>query len=90
MIIMAGRPEGNSAGHSYGRDSRHAHAAHSLVVAYDLTKTDPDAVAALRERVPGQILFERATCWTSPVPLEIGPASGPAVLRDIRRHAHIH
>ena len=41
-------------------------AAHSLVVAYDLTKTDPGAVAALRERTPGQILFERATCWTGP------------------------
>ena len=41
-------------------------AAHSLVVAYDLTKTDPSAVAALRERAPGQILFERATRWTDP------------------------
>lgn len=41
-------------------------AAHTLVVAYDLTKTDPGAVAALRERGPGQILFERATCWTDP------------------------
>ena len=41
-------------------------AAHGLVVAYDLTKTDPGAVAALRERAPGQILFERATCWTDP------------------------
>ncbi len=41
-------------------------AAHSLVVAYDLTRTDPDAVAALRERAPGQVLFERATCWTDP------------------------
>ena len=41
-------------------------AAHSLVVAYDLTETDPDAVAALHERAPGQILFERATCWTDP------------------------
>jgi hypothetical protein len=41
-------------------------AAHSLVVAYDLTGTDPGAVAALRERAPGQILFERATCWTDP------------------------
>jgi hypothetical protein len=41
-------------------------AAHSLVVAYDLTKTDPGAVAALRERAPGQILFERTTCWTGP------------------------
>jgi hypothetical protein len=41
-------------------------AAHSLVVAYDLTETDPSTVAALRERAPGQILFERATCWTDP------------------------
>jgi hypothetical protein len=40
--------------------------AHSLVVAYDLTSTDPDAAAALRQRAPGQILFERATCWTAP------------------------
>jgi hypothetical protein len=41
-------------------------AARQLVVAYDLNNTDPDAVAALRWRVPGQILFERATCWTDP------------------------
>jgi hypothetical protein len=41
-------------------------AAHSLVFAYDLTKADPGAVAALRERAPGQVLFERATCWTDP------------------------
>jgi hypothetical protein len=40
--------------------------AHSLVVAYDLTATDPAAVAALRVRAPGQVLFERATCWTDP------------------------
>jgi hypothetical protein len=38
----------------------------SLVVAYDLTVTDPGAVAALRERLPGQVVFERATCWTDP------------------------
>jgi len=44
-------------------------AAHSLVVAYDPTKADPGAVAALRERVPGQVLFERATCWTDPPPV---------------------
>jgi hypothetical protein len=48
-------------------------AAHSLVVAYDLTEADPSAVAALRERAPGQILFERATCWTDP----------PAVTADV-------
>jgi hypothetical protein len=41
-------------------------AANSLVVAYDLTQTDPDAIAALRDRAPGQVLFERATCWTDP------------------------
>ena len=38
----------------------------SLVVAYDLTATDPAAVAALRRRAPGQVLFERATRWTDP------------------------
>ncbi len=37
-----------------------------LVVAYDLRGVDSEAVAALRWRVPGQILFERATCWTEP------------------------
>jgi tetratricopeptide (TPR) repeat protein len=41
-------------------------AANSIVVAYDLTKTDQDAVAALRQRAPGQVVFERATCWTDP------------------------
>jgi hypothetical protein len=41
-------------------------AAHCLVVAYDLTTADPAAVAALRQRAPGQVLFERATCWTAP------------------------
>jgi hypothetical protein len=41
-------------------------APHSLVVAYDLTTTDPAAVAALRERVPGQVVFERVTRWTDP------------------------
>lgn len=38
----------------------------SLVVAYDLTATDPAAVAALRRRVLGQVLFERAMGWTDP------------------------
>jgi len=41
-------------------------AAHRLVVAYDLTDTDQDAVTALRQRAPGQILFERAMRWTAP------------------------
>jgi hypothetical protein len=38
----------------------------SLVIAYDLTAADPAAVAALHRRVPGQVLFERATRWTGP------------------------
>ncbi len=50
-------------------------AARSLVVAYDLANTDRAAVAALRERAPGQVLFERATCWTSP-PLVTADVSG--------------
>ena len=41
-------------------------AARSLVVAYDLNAAGPDAVAGLRRRAPGQVLFERATCWTDP------------------------
>ena len=44
-------------------------APHSIVVAYDLTRTDPGAVAALRERVPGQVVFERVTRWTDPPPV---------------------
>ena len=57
-------------------------AAHSLVVAYDLTKTDPGAVAALRERAPGQVLFERATCWTDPprVTADVSGLLGQAVV----------
>ena len=38
----------------------------ALVVAYDLAFCDSEFVASLRERVPGQVLFERATCWTDP------------------------
>jgi hypothetical protein len=41
-------------------------AARSLVVAYNLNAADPDAVEALHWRAPGQVLFERATCWTDP------------------------
>ena len=56
-------------------------AARTLVVAYDLTKTDPGAVAALRERAPGQVLFERATCWTDPprVSADVSGLLGQAV-----------
>lgn len=35
-------------------------------MAYDLAATDPGAAATLRQRAPGQIVFERATCWTDP------------------------
>jgi tetratricopeptide (TPR) repeat protein len=38
----------------------------ALVVAYDLNDTDPERLRALVPRAPGQILFERASCWTSP------------------------
>ncbi|MFE4517578.1 hypothetical protein ACFRMQ_25665 [Kitasatospora sp. NPDC056783] len=44
-----------------------------LVVAYDLNECDPDEVARLHERAPGQLLFEHATCWTDP----------PAVTADV-------
>ncbi|GAA1974667.1 hypothetical protein [Catenulispora subtropica] len=40
--------------------------ADTLVVAYDLNDADTGTLGALRERTPGQILFERATNWTDP------------------------
>ncbi|MFI0407334.1 tetratricopeptide repeat protein [Actinomadura sp. 3N508] len=46
-----------------------------LVVAYDLNETEADW---LRERAEGQILFERATCWTDP----------PAVSADVTGLLH--
>ncbi|WP_017594106.1 tetratricopeptide repeat protein [Nocardiopsis potens] len=44
-----------------------------LVVAYDLNDVRPEVVEALRERAPGQVLFERSTCWTGPpaVPADV-------------------
>lgn len=38
----------------------------TVVIAYDLNDCDPQTLAALRDRAPGQILYERATCWTDP------------------------
>ncbi|WUI02494.1 hypothetical protein OHR68_12035 [Spirillospora sp. NBC_00431] len=46
-----------------------------LVVAYDLNDTEADG---LRERAEGQVLFERATCWTDP----------PAVSADVSGLLH--
>ncbi len=36
----------------------------TLVVAYDLHGTAGELLATLRQRAPGQTLFEHATCWT--------------------------
>jgi len=57
-------------------------AARRRAAAYDLTRTDPGAVAALRERAPGQVLFERATCWTDPprVTADVSGLPGQAVV----------
>jgi hypothetical protein len=54
----------------------------SLVAAYDLAASDPGTVAALRWRAPGQVLFERATCWTGPprVTADISGLLGQAVV----------
>jgi hypothetical protein len=41
----------------------------TLIVAYDLADVadvDRATVGALRNRAPGQVLFEHATCWTDP------------------------
>ncbi|WP_329120310.1 hypothetical protein [Streptomyces sp. NBC_01465] len=40
--------------------------ADTVVVAYDLNDVDETVLAALRERTPGEVLYERATCWTDP------------------------
>jgi hypothetical protein len=46
----------------------------SVVVAYDLSEIDDgELLAALRDRAPGQVLFEHATCWTD----------APAVSADV-------
>ncbi|MFF3563971.1 hypothetical protein ACFYXS_28385 [Streptomyces sp. NPDC002574] len=45
----------------------------TVVVAYDLTGTDPGLLDGLREPAAGQVLYEHATCWTRP----------PAVSADI-------
>jgi hypothetical protein len=42
----------------------------TVVVAYDLNDiTDTDLIVGLRGRVPGQVLYEQATCWTEPPPV---------------------
>ncbi|OPC83449.1 hypothetical protein B4N89_23125 [Embleya scabrispora] len=45
----------------------------TLVVAYRLEDLAPEVCATLRERAPGQVLYEHATCWTQP----------PAVSADV-------
>ncbi|MFV2178243.1 hypothetical protein ACFHW2_38100 [Actinomadura sp. LOL_016] len=41
----------------------------ALAVAYDLTEADQEVLGGLWERAEGQVLFEHATCWTSPPPV---------------------
>lgn len=45
----------------------------TVVVAYDLTTADEGVVGELRDRAPGQLLYEHATCWTDPpaVPADV-------------------
>ncbi|MEU3778328.1 hypothetical protein AB0F11_35020 [Streptomyces sp. NPDC032472] len=38
----------------------------TLVVAYDLSDHDPEVLAELRDRAPGQVLYEHASRWTEP------------------------
>ena len=38
----------------------------TVVVAYDIGEIDGELAALLRDRAPGQVLFEHATCWTAP------------------------
>jgi len=41
----------------------------AVIVAYDLSAVDGDILAALRNRAPGSVLVEHATCWTNPPPI---------------------
>ncbi|OKI28775.1 hypothetical protein [Streptomyces sp. CB03911] len=41
----------------------------TLVVAYDLSEVDEALVPGLRARAAGEVLYEHATCWTSPPPV---------------------
>lgn len=45
----------------------------TVVVAYDLTEVEGELLAGLRDRAPGQVLYEHVTCWTGP----------PAVTADV-------
>ncbi|MFE1804724.1 hypothetical protein [Streptomyces sp. NPDC059533] len=38
----------------------------TLLVAYDLSEHDEDVQAGLRDRAPGQVLYEHASRWTEP------------------------
>ena len=50
----------------------------TLVVAYDLNDVDGDTLVPLKQRTPGQVLFEHASCWTD----------APAVAADISTFLH--
>jgi hypothetical protein len=41
----------------------------TVVVAYDLGEIDGELAARLRDRSPGQVLYEHVTCWTAPPPV---------------------
>jgi len=41
----------------------------AVVVAYDLSAVDHAVLTALRDRAPGSVLVEHATCWTTPPPI---------------------
>ncbi|GII55653.1 hypothetical protein Pth03_40420 [Planotetraspora thailandica] len=38
----------------------------TVVVAYDLNEAGDEILTGLRDRAPGEVLFEHATCWTDP------------------------
>lgn len=50
----------------------------TVVVAYDLTEADEGVAGGLRDRAPGQLLYEHATRWTDP----------PAVPADVSTFLH--
>ncbi|MEU2390624.1 hypothetical protein [Streptomyces sp. NPDC007369] len=52
----------------------------TLVVAYDLSVHEPEVLDGLRERAPGQVLYEHAHAWTEPAAV---PADFSALQRQL-------
>ncbi|MCC2280362.1 tetratricopeptide repeat protein [Streptomyces sp. ET3-23] len=53
----------------------------TVVIAYDLSEVDAESLIALRDRTPGQVLHEHASCWTDTPP--IAPDSAALLVQSV-------